>query len=148
MRLKAELLDRVRRIPAGRVATHGPLAAELRAAPKLIPGVMLSLTDTERASVPWWRVVADGGAIGRHLHRDAQVAALVSEGHLVAPAGIVQRLAACRILSFDSPQAGDSPGAARLFKGAAQPSSEHASAGNLATPSRARGSRGLPKSSL
>ena len=94
------LLALVAQVPDGRVTTLGILAHALLLPPRRITH-MLSLLDAgTRATVPWWRVVADGGAIGRHPHRDEQLQRLRAEGTPVAPAGIVRELAERRWTAF------------------------------------------------
>ena len=102
---KAELLAILARIPRGRVATHGLIARELGITRPHIVHLMASLDDSERETVPWHRVVADGGAIGRHQHRDEQIARLRAEGMSVAPAGIVDEMATRRLTDLTSPAA-------------------------------------------
>jgi methylated-DNA-protein-cysteine methyltransferase related protein len=100
VKIRADVLDVIRRVPAGRVATHGQIGAEMGIAPAHIAAVMAVLTDDERSTAPWWRVVADGGAIGRHAGRDIQIQKLRAEGLLVAPVGIVQEMAQRRVASL------------------------------------------------
>ncbi len=123
---RAALLALLEKIPAGRLATHGQIAAELRMMRPHVAALLQDLNDDERTSVPWHRVVADGGAIGRHKHRDAQMARLRAEGIAVAPAGIVDELSRRRIADFSAPGAAIERGPA------------------TAAPSRSRGMKGRP----
>lgn len=123
------LLDLLGRIPHGRVVGHSLLAHELDIAVRHVMALVLQLEPAERDRVPWHRVVADGGAIGRHPHRDAQIAKLREEGVLVAPVGIVQGLAERRISSFDDV--------------VALPASD-----TPTRPSRSRGMKGAPGSTI
>ncbi len=91
--IKQTILAQVSRIPAGRVATFAAIGRELKISPRLVATTLATLTAGERATVPWHRVVADGGAIGRHKFRDAQIERLVAEGIAVSPAGIVDGFA-------------------------------------------------------
>jgi hypothetical protein len=88
--------------------------------------------------VPWWRVVADGGAIGRHLRRDEQMRRLRADGIVLSPVGIVQDLQKRWIEDIDALMDG-------LIKAV-----EIAAASDApqAKPSRSRGMRGAPKSSV
>ena len=69
------------------------LALKLGVPPPLVATMLSQLTEDEREIVPWHRVVAKGGAIGRGPHRERQFARLIQEGIVVSPAGIVQDLA-------------------------------------------------------
>ena len=99
-RIRRDVMSVVETIPAGRVSTHGDIGRRLAIAPRLVASILSMLGDSERETVPWWRVVADGGAIGRHRWRDAQIARLRAEGIPVAPAGIVRELAERRVRSL------------------------------------------------
>jgi len=101
-RPKADLLTLLRRIPLGRVTTAESLAGEIGLPAPLAATMLAQLTDDERDLVPWHRVVAKGGAIGRGLHRDQQFARLVREGVMVSPAGIVQDMARHLLVSLDA----------------------------------------------
>ena len=98
---KSDLLQLVRRIPLGRVASPEILGAELGVPAPLVQTMLAQLSEDERELVPWYRVVAKGGAIGRGLHRDQQFARLVREGVMISPAGIVQDLSRQMIVGFD-----------------------------------------------
>lgn len=89
MSKRADLLTLVRAVPTGRVTTFDALAEKLREPPALVQARLARLSEDEREIVPWHRVVAKGGAIGRGPHRDQQFARLVREGVQVLPAGIV-----------------------------------------------------------
>ncbi|WP_423415046.1 MGMT family protein [Hyphomicrobium sp. B1] len=99
--VKAELLKLLRKIPLGLVASSDRLASELGVPAPLVVTLMGQLSEDERDLVPWHRVVAKGGAIGRGPHRDQQFARLVREGVTVSPAGIVQDLERHMISGFD-----------------------------------------------
>ena len=80
-------------VPAGRVVGLDVLAQRLAVLPTVVATLISGLTEEERDRVPWHRVVAKGGAIGRGPHRDTHFARLVREGVPVSPAGIVQDMA-------------------------------------------------------
>ncbi len=86
------LVDLVKQIPAGHVTTLGILAQAMRLPPRRIAHLLSLLDGDARAGLPWWRVVADGGAIGRHPHRAEQIERLRADGVPVAPVGIVREL--------------------------------------------------------
>ena len=91
-RVRTKLLALVRDIPFGSVASVDTLALKLGVPPPLVATMLSQLTEEEREIVPWHRVVAKGGAIGRGPLRDRQFARLIEEGIVVSPAGIVQDL--------------------------------------------------------
>lgn len=99
--VRTDLLKLLRKIPLGRVASPESLAGELGVPAPLVVTLMAQLTEDERELVPWHRVVAKGGAIGRGPHRDQQFARLVREGVMASPAGIVQDLDRHMVSSFD-----------------------------------------------
>ncbi len=124
-RIKLQLLALMTRVPAGRIVTHSTLANHLNAPPGLIRQIVSSLSEPDRQGVPWHRIVADGGAIGRHPERDHQIQRLRSEGTPVAPVGIVQELDRRRIVDLDAPNQEIDPAP-------------------VAPPSRSRGMKGRP----
>jgi methylated-DNA-protein-cysteine methyltransferase-like protein len=99
---KANLLALLRTIPFGRVTTFDVLAENLGQPPALVHLMLSGLTEDERDFAPWHRVVANGGAIGRGLHRDQQFARLVREGVPVSPAGIVQDMPRVLVTTFEA----------------------------------------------
>lgn len=98
---KAELLELLSKIPLGHVISPDTLARELEVSAPLIVTFLAQLSEDERDLVPWHRVVAKGGAIGRGPYRDQQFARLVREGVMVSPAGIVQDLDRHMLSSID-----------------------------------------------
>lgn len=123
------MLALVATVPAGRVTTHGEIARRLGMSPRLVATILARLSPYERRSIPWHRVVADGGAVGRHALSEEQVARLGGEGVAVAPAGIVEGLGERR----------------HLLGAAVSPAvPEQPRAGG----SRARGMKSRPRSSL
>lgn len=89
-RMTQELMTMIAVVPAGRVVGMDVLAQRLAVLPTVVATLISGLTEEERDRVPWHRVVAKGGAIGRGPHRDTHFARLVREGVPVSPAGIVQ----------------------------------------------------------
>lgn len=131
-RVASEMLALIAAIPAGRVATTDALARRLNVIPTVIATLLNGLTTDERDTVPWYRVVAKGGAIGRGPHRDAQFAKLVREGVPMSPAGIVQDMARIAIAEFAA-------GAKMAARGTAPPP-----IGATAPASRSRGMKDRP----
>jgi alkylated DNA nucleotide flippase Atl1 len=105
-RVKQDVFAILSRIPAGRVSTHGQIGDHLRVSPRHISQVIADLGDAERESVAWWRIVADGGAIGRHTWRDVQMARLRDDGVVVSPVGIVQDLSVRLMKDLSAPPPG------------------------------------------
>lgn len=88
--LRGRLMALLAAIPAGRVTTPEAIATQLDAAPAWVRTAIGRLSEDELQMVPWHRVVAVGGAIGRGPWRETQFARLVREGIAVSPAGVVQ----------------------------------------------------------
>jgi methylated-DNA-protein-cysteine methyltransferase-like protein len=102
-RVRTELLALVRDIPFGHVASADMLASKLGLPPPMVATMLSQLAEDKRDVVPWHRVVAKGGAIGRGPHRERQFARLVQEGVVVSPAGVVQDLPRVMTRTFDGP---------------------------------------------
>jgi methylated-DNA-protein-cysteine methyltransferase related protein len=105
-RIKTDVLTIVRALPTGRVTTFDALGRHLDVEPRHIAYILAMLGEHEREIVPWHRVVAKGGAIGRGPHRDQQFAKLVREGVMVSPAGIVQDLDRVAVKDIKAPPPG------------------------------------------
>ncbi|MDX2309581.1 MAG: MGMT family protein [Hyphomicrobium sp.] len=133
--LRADVLAIVMSVPSGRVTTLGTLAAALGVHERRIASILAGLDPSEFQTVPWHRVVQNGGAIGRHARRMDQVYRLREEGVTLSAAGIVQDLAG-RL----SPYRASAPGVAR--SAGPTPSEPPHSA------RRARGSKTAPKSTI
>ena len=101
---RARVLALLARVPAGRVATLDALAGEAGITPQHVTSILQSLSEDERQVLPWHRVVAKGGAIGRGPWREAQFARLVREGISISPAGIVQDMARAAIADLKDAQ--------------------------------------------
>jgi alkylated DNA nucleotide flippase Atl1 len=132
-RMKRELPALLARVPAGRLVTHGVLGRHFGVDPRHIVNLVTGLDDTERGTLPWWRIVADGGAIGRHAQREPQIAALRAEGVPVAPAGIAQDLAARIVTDLTA---------------SSQARSTAATAATTAAPARSRGMKSHPTTTV
>jgi len=119
-RAATELRAIIGRIPRGRVATHRLVAAALKVTIPQLIRMIAELDEAERKVLPWHRVVAEGGAVGRHDWREIQIAALRAEGIPVAPAGIVDELASRRLVSLDAPAPPIEPASPGVPKGRAR----------------------------
>jgi methylated-DNA-protein-cysteine methyltransferase-like protein len=104
MSKRADLLTLVRAVPIGRVTTFDVLAQKIGEPLALVQSLIAHLSEDEREFVPWHRVVAKGGAIGRGPHRDQQFARLVREGVQVLPAGIVHDMPRFLVTFDGAPQ--------------------------------------------
>lgn len=129
----SDLLATIQRVPAGYVSTHSDIARHLTADPRRVAHILATLDEQQRQTVPWWRVVADGGAIGRHALREEQMARLRADGVPVSSAGIAQELADRRVKDLDAPPAG--------------PFALRAEGTSTNQPSRSRGMKSHPGSS-
>ncbi len=138
-RIKADILAIVAAIPKGRVATAADLGRQIDVPARHVAYILTALDEDERAVTPWWRVVADGGAIGRHKRREDQIAMLRRDGLTVSAAGIVADFAVRRVTAFEAPPSGVTRRPAAPIEPARTMSE---------TPRGARGSRGAPKSTV
>ena len=102
-RARKDLIALVGRIPCGWVAAIGDVSRQLATNQPHVAQLLAGLGGDGEADVPWWRVVADGGAVGRHPRRDEQIKLLKADGLLVSGAGIVQEMADRRIKDLSAP---------------------------------------------
>lgn len=134
--IKRQVLDLVRAVPSGSVATVNDIAIHLKCMVPLVVTLLAGLSEDEREGVPWHRVVAKGGAVGRGPHRDRQFALLMREGVLISPAGVVQDMARVCVRDFSAMMDGSAVGVA-----SSQPARATGAAGPV---SRSRGMRDKP----
>jgi len=104
-RIKKEILHIVSQVPKGWVTTNGDIGRALSVHARHVAYILTTLDDLDRETVPWWRVVAEGGAVGRHKRRDAQMLALRGDGVPLSGVGVVQDFSARRIPSLQAPPA-------------------------------------------
>lgn len=102
-RLRHDLIALLERIPRGWVAAIGDVSRHLGTFQPHLVQLLASIGGEGEQDVPWWRVVADGGAIGRHPRREEQISRLKADGLLVSGAGIVQEMAERRINNLAAP---------------------------------------------
>ncbi len=62
-RIRAEVKAAVCTVPTGRVTTYGAVAAHLEVVPRHVAFVLASLKGMENETIPWHRVVAEGGEL-------------------------------------------------------------------------------------
>ena len=121
--IRRDVLSLVAAIPPGRLSTHSDIGRWLKVAPRHVAAILGMLGDLERETAPWWRVVADGGAVGRHRWRDEQMRRLRAENIPVAPAGIVRELAQRRVQGFGATSRPARAQSAQVQEAAAAPRS-------------------------
>lgn len=121
MQGRQALIEILRAIPAGRVATREHVSAQLGIDGRALLHLLEALTEAERAECPWHRVVAAGGAIGRHPRFAEQIERLRADGVAVSPAGIVQDMP--RRLGLVADPAPASPGGGRARGAKSRPTS-------------------------
>jgi methylated-DNA-protein-cysteine methyltransferase-like protein len=125
--MTARLAAALAKVPAGRVVTIDVLARHLAINRPETLGLVAAQRELAAGALPWHRVVAEGGAIGRHRHRDRHMARLRAEGVPVSPAGIVDGLADRAVKDLSQPAPG-----------------QHAPATPSAPPGRSRGMKSHP----
>ena len=138
-RIKSDVLAIVAALPQGRVASAADIGRQIDVPARHVAYILTTLDEGERAVTPWWRVVADGGAIGRHKRREDQIVGLKRDGVTVSAAGIVADFAARRVTAFKAAPSG----VTRRPDVPVEPAR-----GSSEAPRRARGSKGAPKSSV
>jgi methylated-DNA-protein-cysteine methyltransferase-like protein len=138
-RIKSDVLAIVAALPPGRLASAADVGRQIDVPARHVAYILTTLHEDERAMTPWWRVVADGGAIGRHKRREDQIAGLRRDGVTVSAAGVVADFAARRVTVFEAAPSG----VTRRPDATNEPGK-----GSSAAPRRARGSKGAPKSSV
>lgn len=63
-RIKADVLAIVASIPTGRIATFADIGGHLDVMPRHVAYILAMLSDIEKATLPWHRVVAADGRLG------------------------------------------------------------------------------------
>ncbi|MFQ3627475.1 MAG: MGMT family protein [Cyanobacteriota bacterium] len=84
-RIKEQVLAMTTSIPAGRVSTYRSLAAHIDVVPRHVAYILSTLSEAERAAVPWYRVVAEDGVISapNAAKARAQIDELLAEEYRV-----------------------------------------------------------------
>jgi methylated-DNA-protein-cysteine methyltransferase-like protein len=90
-RIKTEVLGIVRDIPRGHLSTFAQIGHELEVVPRHVAYILAMLTDDERKTLPWHRVLSATGTINQSKHgRGEEQAHLLSlEGHEIGKSGKV-----------------------------------------------------------
>ncbi|HAN96585.1 MAG TPA: cysteine methyltransferase [Planctomycetaceae bacterium] len=63
IRIKADVLRLVAKVPRGRVTTYGAIGLELDVMARHVAYILAMLTDDEADEVPWHRVVGQAGLL-------------------------------------------------------------------------------------
>lgn len=98
-RIHAEVMQVANAIPSGQVTTFAAIGAFLDVVPRQVAFLLARRNDSDREAVPWYRVVADDGALGRPKY-DAwgrsQRELLEAEGIVFNGRNQVRDLTSCR----------------------------------------------------
>lgn len=98
IRIKAAVIAVARAIPAGRVTTFRAVGMHLDVIPRQVAYILSTLTDEEKDSVPWHRVVSEEGRIERMKYNAlgmSQIDLLAQEGVDVGANRVVQNFEIC-----------------------------------------------------
>jgi methylated-DNA-protein-cysteine methyltransferase-like protein len=99
-RIKADVLRIVAAVPAGRVVTFADIGAHLDVMPRHIAYILATLSDIEKAALPWHRAVAADGRLGvpkSGADGAPQRALLAAEGAAFDPDGRITDFIARRV---------------------------------------------------
>ncbi len=82
VRIKSEVIDAVRSIPPGRVATYAEIGDVLDVPARHVAYVLATLDPAEEPTVPWHRTTGEGGALSKasSVRRSVQTERLRAEG--------------------------------------------------------------------
>jgi methylated-DNA-protein-cysteine methyltransferase related protein len=82
VRIKSEVFSTVRAIPPGRVTTLAAIGERWDVMPRHVAYLLATLTDDERATLPWHRVVRESGELpsSKNARPEEQKMLLESEG--------------------------------------------------------------------
>jgi methylated-DNA-protein-cysteine methyltransferase-like protein len=90
-RIKSEVLGIVQDIPRGHLSTFAAIGNELDVVPRHVAYILAMLTDDERKTLPWHRVLSAIGTINRSKHGrgEEQAHLLALEGFEIRKSGKV-----------------------------------------------------------
>lgn len=122
---RSGLLGLISALVPGQLTTFDRLSEATGLSVRAVQHMLDRLTDAERTRVPWHRVVACGGAIGRHARSAEQRQRLLAEVVEISPAGVVQDLPRRILPPALEPEGGkaDSPAGGRARGSRSHPSS-------------------------
>lgn len=104
--IKADVVAVIASVPRGKVVSFAAIGRCLGIMSRHVSTIVAGLEAAEVAALPWHRVVADGGAVGRHPRRDEHIARLRADGLTVSPAGIVAGLEHAMLTEVTRPAPG------------------------------------------
>ncbi|WP_137181818.1 MGMT family protein [Roseomonas sp. AR75] len=96
-RIKGDVLRIVASVPSGRVVTYADVGAHLDVMPRHVAYILATLSDIEKATLPWHRAVTAGGMLGvpkSGAGGQSQRALLAAEGAAFDPEGCITDFAA------------------------------------------------------
>jgi methylated-DNA-protein-cysteine methyltransferase-like protein len=94
LRIRSEVMAIARAIPLGRVTTFAAIGRYLDVVPRQVAYLLARRDDEEREAAPWYRVVGEGGILGKPKSRSfgqSQAELLRAEGIAVSPDGRIER---------------------------------------------------------
>lgn len=94
--IKRDVLRIAAAVPPGAVTTFGSIGAYMSVIPRQVAYILATLTDDEQCSVPWHRVVSDGGKRGKiklDVRGRSQEGLLLAEG-VAIQSGVIADFAA------------------------------------------------------
>jgi methylated-DNA-protein-cysteine methyltransferase related protein len=97
-RIKSDIYTIACAIPAGRVTTFAAIGAFLDVVPRQVAYLLALRNDAERESTPWYRVVSDGGVLGKPKYdalERTQSELLAAEGITVLSGKVIDDFARC-----------------------------------------------------
>jgi methylated-DNA-protein-cysteine methyltransferase-like protein len=99
-RIKADVLRMVAAVPPGRVVTFADMGAHLDVVPRHVAYILATLSEIEKATLPWHRAVAADGRLGvpkAGADGAPQRALLAAEGAAFDPDGRIADFVARRV---------------------------------------------------
>ena len=81
-RIKRDILTLTASIPVGKISTYKSIAVHLDVMPRQVAYILATLKEADRDTIPWYRVVAEGGVISlpNAAKAEAQIQHLQEEG--------------------------------------------------------------------
>jgi methylated-DNA-protein-cysteine methyltransferase related protein len=111
IRIKADVLQIVAAIPKGRLCTFRSIGEHLDVMPRHVAYILTMLSDEEKNTLPWYRVVADDGSLGTAKFAadgQHQSVLLIAEGFTASSkaitAGLERALIAVPLLKSSVPK--------------------------------------------
>jgi methylated-DNA-protein-cysteine methyltransferase related protein len=92
IRIREQVLQIVRCIPASRLCTYQAIGEHLDVMPRHVAYILSQLPDLEKMTYPWHRVVSGDGTLGTVKRRGdgrTQAELLADEGHVISGNAVV-----------------------------------------------------------